>query len=152
MKIEIQRMQDEHIAAVADIERECFSTPWSENSLKAELEKDSSFFYVAATEEGVVGYAGLQTVVGEGYITNVAVLPKMRRCGAAQMLMNALDEVMAREKLIFISLEVRKSNSAALNLYLKNGYRQVGIRKNFYRLPDEDAVIMTKYNDSETGC
>ena len=87
-----------------------------------------------------VGYMGLQIFCGEGYVTNVAVLPEYRRQGIAQKLI--LKEL--ENEMNFITLEVRKSNAPAINLYQKMGFENVGIRPRFYTAPDEDAVIMTK--------
>ncbi len=83
---------------------------------------------------------GLQIFSGEGYVTNVAVLPEYRRRGIAQRLIFAEFE----NEMDFITLEVRKSNTPAIRLYEKAGFENVGIRPHFYTSPDEDAVIMTK--------
>ena len=83
---------------------------------------------------------GLQIFSGEGYVTNVAVLPEYRRRGIAQRLISAQLE----NEMNFITLEVRKSNTPAIRLYEKTGFENVGIRPHFYTSPDEDAVIMTK--------
>ena len=89
----------------------------------------------------VVGYMGLQILSGEGYVTNIAVLPEYRRQGIAQSLI----ESCAQNKMDFITLEVRKSNLPAIKLYEKAGFENMGIRPRFYTEPEEDAVIMTRY-------
>ncbi|MBR5773655.1 MAG: ribosomal protein S18-alanine N-acetyltransferase [Clostridia bacterium] len=138
-------MTDSHVPAVADIERECFGEcAWSEKSLSESLVTDGARFFVAVCGDEVAGYVGMNTVLDEGYITNVAVGGRFRRQGVADMLIAALDERMVQDNLSFISLEVRVSNSPAISLYEKNGYKNVGKRKDFYRLPTEDAYIMTK--------
>lgn len=143
--LDVIRMTAEHIASVALIENECFGEcAWSENSLKSSLETDGANFFVAVCEREVVGYVGMNCVLDEGYITNVAVRGDYRRRGVADKLLSALDECMEKLNLSFISLEVRVSNLAAITLYEKNGYKNLGVRKAFYRLPTEDAYIMTK--------
>ena len=99
--------------------------------------------FVLYEEDGIVkGYAGLQIVLDEGYITNVAVGPFFRRQGIASALMEELLKKL--DTLSFISLEVRESNLAAINLYTSLGFKEEGKRKNFYDAPKEDALIMTK--------
>ena len=143
--VEIAIMTEEHISAVAMLEKECFGEcAWSEASLRESLEVDGASFFVAIKNGDVAGYVGMNTVLDEGYITNVAVSNKFRRKGVADSLISRLDECMEQKNLSFISLEVRVSNTPAISLYEKNGYKNVGVRKNFYRLPTEDAYIMTK--------
>ena len=114
--------------------------PWSKADLENQLGLNTSCFVVALDGETAVGYMGLQIFCGEGYVTNVAVLPEYRRQGIAQKLI--LKEL--ENEMNFITLEVRKSNAPAINLYQKMGFENVGIRPRFYTAPDEDAVIMTK--------
>lgn len=143
--IEIIKMTDEHIPCVAMLEKECFGEcAWSENSLKESLQTDGACFFVALCDKKIAGYVGMNTVLDEGYITNVAVAGSFRRKGIADSLIARLDECMESKNLSFISLEVRVSNAPAISLYEKNGYKNLGKRKNFYRLPTEDAYIMTK--------
>ena len=139
MAVRIVPMKTEHLDAVAELERTCFTVPWSRNALAEELDNALSAFLVALDEEErVVGYAGLQVVLDEGYITNVAVRPDCRRRGVAGKLLDVF------ERLAFLSLEVRASNYAAIALYGQHGYRGVGRRRNYYEHPKEDAVIMTR--------
>ncbi len=142
MSYQIVPMQEEHLAGLAEIERACFHAPWSENALREELGK--GIFRVALDEQGApIGYVGCQTVLDEGYITNVAVLPAHRRCGVAWQLLQQLAQGAREQALSFVTLEVRASNAPAIALYTKAGYVPVGQRKNFYRVPTEDAVLMT---------
>ena len=138
--ISIEKFSKEHLDDVYKIECACFSHPWSKADLENQLELDTSCFVVALDGETAVGYMGLQIFCGEGYVTNVAVLPEYRRQGIAQKLI--LKEL--ENEMNFITLEVRKSNAPAINLYQKMGFENVGIRPRFYTAPDEDAVIMTK--------
>lgn len=143
--IDVIRMTEQHVQSVAQLEGECFGEcAWSENSLKGSLNESGACFFVALCDGQVAGYVGMNCVLDEGYITNVAVSGDYRRRGVADRLLAALDECMVSLNLSFISLEVRVSNSAAIALYEKNGYKSLGVRKAFYRLPTEDAYIMTK--------
>lgn len=134
-------MAERHLAALAEIEKACFHAPWSENALREELGK--GLFLVAERDATAVGYVGCQTVLDEGYITNVAVTPEARRQGVARALLHELAERVKAEKLAFVTLEVRRSNAAAIALYESMNYESVGTRKNFYENPTEDAVLMT---------
>lgn len=144
MKIRIVPMNGDHLDEVVELERVCFPDPWSRNMLKEELENDLAAFLVALDEQGAVaGYAGLQVVLDEGYILNVAVRPDCRRQGVAGRLLQVFLDFARGNKLAFLTLEVRASNYAAIALYGSRGFRGVGRRKNYYEHPREDAVIMT---------
>lgn len=144
MEIKIARLDEAHVTDVAEIEKECFSAPWSENGIRSEVDNPTARFFVAVCDDKAIGYAGMHIVCGECYIANVAVLPKYRQMGIASRLLDKLNETAKSEKAEFITLEVRQSNEKAIKLYSKHGYRQVGIRKNFYAKPTEDAILMTK--------
>lgn len=139
----IERMAEHHVAQIAEIERACFHDPWSENGLREELEPENNLFLAAVEGETVVGYVGCQTVLDEGYITNVAVSPAHRRKGIAAKLLAELRARAEEKDLAFITLEVRASNVSAITLYQGAGYTEVGTRKNFYSNPKEDALLMT---------
>jgi ribosomal-protein-alanine N-acetyltransferase len=143
MTYKLVPMNRSHLAAIAAIERACFSAPWSEEMLAEELFNDCASYIVAEGEGGIVlGYAGLQTVLDEGYITNVAVAPAFRRQGVADALLAAFCRF-GKAKLAFLTLEVRVSNTAAIALYQKHDFSSVGRRKNYYDHPVEDAILMT---------
>lgn len=145
LQIRIVPMTAEHLDAVAELERVCFSAPWSRNMLSEELENDCSAFLVALDETGTaVGYAGLQVVLDEGYITNVAVRPECRRQGVAEKLLGVFTDFARAHALSFLTLEVRASNRPAVLLYAKLGFRGEGRRRNYYEHPREDALIMTR--------
>lgn len=143
--IEIAAMTESHMKALAEIEQQCFHDPWSENALREELDNERNLFLVAEEQGNVLGYVGCQTVLDEGYITNVAVTPSARRRGIARALLQKLAEHAQIRGLAFVTLEVRQSNSAAIALYAGQGYERVGIRRGFYCDPREDAVLMTRY-------
>ena len=131
------------IAEIVKIENACFSTPWSEESLKESLKSECSHFYLAEADGKTAGYIGVQIFSGEGYVTNVAVLPEYRRQGIAK----ALIEKALENDMQFLTLEVRESNTPAINLYKSLGFETVGKRPKFYREPEEDAVLMTCYKE-----
>ena len=143
MGLVIIEMASEHVSALAQIEKQCFSTPWSENALAEEIENPNARFFVALCGEQVAGYIGAHNIVGEVYITNVAVAPDYRRQGVATQLIERLVEISRAEKAEFITLEVRENNTSAQELYEKQGFGVVGKRKAFYENPREDAILMT---------
>lgn len=144
MEYQIVPMDRSHVSQIAALERQCFSEPWSQAALEEELFNPQASFLVAEDSRGaVLGYAGLHAVLDEGYIDNVAVEPDARRHGVASALLDVFCRF-GRERLAFLSLEVRASNEAAIALYEKFGFQEVGRRSGFYRRPKEDAVIMTR--------
>ena len=140
-------MTEEYISGVASLERECFSHPWSEKSLREELDNDQAHFLCAVADGFIAGYIGVQEIVGEAYITNVAVSEKFRRRGIAEKLLEEAERGAIKRGCVLITLEVRASNDPAKALYKKRGFKEVGSRKNFYSDPREDAEIMTKFFD-----
>ena len=145
MHVRIVPMTADHLDEVAELERVCFTTPWSRNMLAEELDNYLSAFLVALDDnDNVAGYAGLQAVLDEGYITNVAVRPDCRRQGIAGKLLQVFLDFAKGNHLAFLSLEVRASNYDAIALYGSRGFRSVGRRKKYYEHPREDAIIMTK--------
>lgn len=128
--------------AIADIEKQSFSTPWSENAVNESMAAGTQF-YVARIKNNIAGYMGISKIAGEGYVTNIAVLPRYRHKGVGKALLEYVISA-SRDSLEFISLEVRMSNTAAVSLYEKFGFERVGVRKRFYTNPQEDAIIMTK--------
>lgn len=137
----IKKFDYKYLDDVCEIEKICFSSPWSKKDLSAQIDNETSHFLVAVDENNkAVGYMGLQIFSGEGYVTNVAVLPQYRKQGIAESLIKE----QLKNKMDFITLEVRKSNNPAINLYSKMGFENVGVRPKFYSNPDEDAVIMTR--------
>ena len=145
MEYNIVPMDRSHIEQIAALERECFSTPWSEAMLTEVLFDSQASFIVAESEDGgVLGYAGLQVVLDEGYIDNIAVEPNARRHGVADELLDVFCRF-GEANLAFLTLEVRASNAPAIALYRKHGFEEAGRRKNYYTQPAEDAIIMTRY-------
>lgn len=145
----IRPMKEEDVKGVAEVEKECFASPWSEQSLREELENENAHFFVADISGEIVGYMGTISVFGECSVTNIAVKEKCRGKGIASSLLERVIINSAFNEDEFITLEVRQSNTPAISLYEKYGFRKMGERKNFYRLPTEDAYIYNKYLKGE---
>lgn len=143
--IQIVRMAFEHIAAIAAIEAECFSAPWSEKALTEELNVPTAIFITALSDGIVAGYMGMHHLGDVGYICNIAVSSNYRRIGVASVLLNAQINYARKHALSEITLEVRTSNEAARRLYEKFGFEQLGTRPNFYNNPKENAEIYSKF-------
>lgn len=142
--MEILKMNQTHVPGIAEIERLCFSDPWSENSIAGELTSRLSHWLVAVEGEQVLGYIGSQSVLGQSDMMNVAVHPDHRRQGIAEALILALSTDLMALGNNCLTLEVRASNAPAISLYEKLGFDRVGCRPNYYRHPKEDALIMRK--------
>ncbi|MBQ9967164.1 MAG: ribosomal protein S18-alanine N-acetyltransferase [Oscillospiraceae bacterium] len=142
--ITLAPMTEAHVLQVALIERQCFSLPWTEACIAKELTNPLSLWLIAADGETVAGYVGSQTVLGEADIMNVAVAPGYRRQGIAEALLRGLEDALRKDGVYSLTLEVRPSNEAAIELYHKLGYREVGRRPGYYHRPREDALILRK--------
>lgn len=132
---------------IARLEAVCFAHPRSEAALLSEIGQPERYILVVMkSQKGLVkGYAGMEYVLDEGYITDVAVFPDRRRCGVGSALLQELERRARQLKLRFLTLEVRPSNLAAMRLYISLGYEETGRRRGFYTDPREDALLMTKY-------
>ena len=140
----IVNMNESHVAQVAQLEAICFSDPWSERSVASELNNKLALWLVAEDDGRVAGYVGSQTVIDESDVMNVAVHPDFRRRGIAEKLMEQLVGSLKAMGSHCLTLEVRASNAPAIALYEKLGFQEVGRRKNYYRNPREDALILRK--------
>ena len=151
MPVKYKPMSKQHIKAVSQIDKECFSNAWSENAFYQELENPMSLTLVALhindllPNETVAGFVNVRIVNDEVYINNIAVSRPFRRMGYGKGLLLSLEDYVRSENASFITLEVRESNFPAISLYASLGYKTVGKRKGFYRDPVENAVLMTKY-------
>lgn len=142
MNLKIAEMLPQDVAEVALMEKEIFSMPWSEKGFLDFLRLPDTLYLVAREDGRLVGYCGFLQSFEEADITNVAVSPKCQDRGVGRQM---LEELMARGKergVCRYTLEVRVSNARAVHLYQKLGFEPVGIRRNFYEMPREDAVIM----------
>lgn len=151
MSIIFREMDRIHVKSVAQIEKECFNHPWSENAFYEELNNPLSLTIVAvnskntSNNENVFGFVNVRIIKDEVYINNIAVTKAFRRNGIGKNLLSALEEEVRKKRASFITLEVRESNAQAISLYSSFGFKIAGKRKKFYRDPVEDAVLMTKH-------
>ncbi len=141
----VREITENDIKEIAQLEKECFSEPWSESSLRDELTNETARFYVLRDGENLVGYIGANNICGEVYITNVAVNKKYRGKGYGKILVNHLLKQSNFENVLFVTLEVRESNKNAIKLYENCGFKKIGERQNFYSKPTENALIYTYY-------
>lgn len=138
--MEIKKLSQEYIKDVADIEKACFSKPWNEISIAAELKNEFSRFYVAVEDGKAVGFVGLYALSGEADIVRVGVLPQYRNRGIARaVLKKSLENVDGD-----VFLDVRESNAPAISFYRSLGFYDTGVRKNYYSEPEENAVLMKR--------
>jgi ribosomal-protein-alanine N-acetyltransferase len=142
--MEIIKLASEHSAAIAALEEICFSTPWSENAILHEVTNPISYWLVAVENGQVLGYVGSQYGYGEADMMNLAVVPDFRNRGIGQQLVMELISHLADLHVKSLTLEVRQSNAAAISLYEKMGFQQVGLRPNYYQKPKEAALILRK--------
>ncbi len=140
--MEIRFMEERDIPSVAALEQACFSMPWSETSLKESMESGHTIFLVAEEQGEIAGYMGLYAVLDEGDVTNVAVDSPYRRRGIGRALLQYMIELARGRGIRVIHLEVRISNEPAKALYAQLGFQNIGLRKNFYDRPKEDACLM----------
>ena len=140
----INPMKEDHVAQVAALERQCFADPWSEGSIASELDNPLSLWLVAEQDGAVCGYVGSQTVLDETDMMNIAVHPDCRRHGIAAALIDELIVRLKERGSHILRLEVRVSNAPAIALYDSLGFTQLGLRKNYYRNPKENALILGK--------
>jgi len=142
--MQIIRMQEAHVPAVAALEQKCFSAPWDEASVRSEITNELSLWLVAVENDRLLGYVGSQTVLGETDMMNLAVCEDSRRRGIGRALVMALCDALKENGSACLTLEVRASNDPAIAMYTLYGFSQIGRRKNYYRNPREDALILRK--------
>lgn len=147
--MELVKLTEAHIPQMVELEKICFSLPWTADMIRSELNNPSCLYLAAVDGDTLVGYIGVQTVLDEGYINNVAVRPEYRRKGIAAALISLLINEARAIGLAFMTLEVRESNAPAIALYEKLGFTTVGRRKNYYEKPREDAILMTIFFTKE---
>ncbi len=143
-EMRIAPMEKAHVEKIAELEKLCFSAPWSENSIASELENPLSLWFVAMRDDELLGYIGSQTVLDEADMMNVAVFPEARRQGVGKMLITTLVEALKEKAVRSLTLEVRASNESAKAMYHKLGFLEVGRRPKYYFDPREDALILRK--------
>ena len=151
-RITLVPLTEEMLPRVLELEKLCFSVPWSRDAFLPELSDPACCWLAALAENEIVGYAGMQTVLDEGYISNIAVSPDHRKRGVGMTLVQALLREGLGRKLSFLTLEVRVGNREARRLYERAGFREVGLRPGYYEKPREDALLMTyDYPEGESA-
>ena len=150
--MQIINMTIEYVPAVAALEAASFSTPWTENDILAELKNPWAIWLVALAGSRVAGYLGVQFGPDGGDIMAIATDPAFRGKGVGKSLIREMSIRLQAKALQWLTLEVRPSNTAALGLYRSMGFRQVGLRKRYYRDPVEDAILMTLFFEEEPPC
>lgn len=148
----IRAMQLEDLGRILEIESESFNSPWSENAFKHELIENFLATYlvfedVNKDDSHIFGYGGYWLIKDDAHITNLAVCPKYRGLGAGRIVLGALLEHAKNRGANRATLEVRKTNQTAKNLYLHFGFKVYGVRPNYYQDNQEDALIMYKNFD-----
>ena len=139
--ITVRTAAKEDIPSLCALEEECFSSPWSATAFEDFFANGCSVCLVALNESKIIGYVGMNLILGDGEITNLAVTENFRRHGVGSLLIGELCKTQGAGRLL---LDVRLSNTAARALYEKHGFTVDGIRKNFYSKPREDAVLMSR--------
>ena len=138
------------VDAIHAIEEASFSLPWSREAFVKEVTENACARYVVLLEDGVpVGYAGVWFILDEGHITNIAIRPDRRGLGYGERVTRALIQLAADSGMSFLTLECRRSNATAQNLYHKLGFVDVGYRKRYYADTGEDALVMCLENMPE---
>ena len=146
----IRQAAKEDAEDIYEIERLCFPDPWSRDSIRYELEENERAFYLVAEHSGkVVGYMGLWWILDEGHITNVAVRPGYRNRKIAEGIIRVMLEHTIGAGILHHTLEVRRDNQPAINLYEKFGFEVDGVRKGYYQFDGEDALIMWRHATEE---
>ncbi len=144
-KIKIEKMSEQDIKAVAELDKKSLPESWSEKNYSISIENPNYNILVAKSGDKIVGFVSTYHAADEGYICNIAVQSSQRKCGIGTALMHKILEYSKSKNLKSLSLEVRESNMGAIKFYDKLGFTKLGIRKNFYSNPAENAVIMTLY-------
>ena len=145
MDLRIRDARPGDLDRLAELESLCFSVPWTREQLESQMPDAHHVFLVGEEDGCVLGYVGMMTVLDEGFISNVAVAPEARRRGIGRALAAELLDRAETLSLSFVTLEVREHNDPAIALYAGLGFVPVGLRKNYYDSPKENALLMTKY-------
>lgn len=143
--MKIIQLTNNNIDDIFLIEKKCFSHPISILNLKEDLNNGKYVFIGCEINQIIIGYCGVFITSKEAYINNIAVLQEFRKKGVASKILSEIINIAKEKCCEFITLEVRESNTSAINLYKKLGFKQMGMRKKYYREPVETAIIMTKY-------
>lgn len=139
-----REMLVEDLDQVVDIEQNLFSVPWTKEGFLTYLMKKDTMFFVVEEKERILGYCSMMTVLDEGDILNVAVRSDRQKEGIGQFLVDSMLRMAEMQGIKFVHLEVRQGNETARRLYQRLGFKEDGLRRNYYENPVENAVLMTK--------
>lgn len=142
----IELMNPSHVKGVFEVSNLSLEESWNIDSIEKELSNKLAKYLVALHGDKVIGFVGMWIVFNEGDITNVAVHPDYRKQGVGNLLIDNLITLCKKNNINSLTLEVRESNIPAQSLYKKHGFKEEGVRKNFYNNPKENAIIMWKYD------
>lgn len=145
--MEIKQLDVSYKKALADIDKICMHVPWTEGMFENELSNDATCYVGVFVNDTLAGYGGMWLVCDEAQITNIAVMPEFRKQGIGNTIINEL--ISRATNASVMTLEVRESNTPAIKLYEKNGFSADGLRKNYYKNPTENAVLMSLHIKSE---
>lgn len=143
-KIEFIEADASHLDGIMTVEKKCFTAPWTKNMFLSEMYNENTRLYVLLENAVIVGYISLFKVLDEIHVNNIAVDPQYQRKGYASLIMDRSLEISKELSAAHVTLEARRSNIPAIELYRKYGFEILGFRKNYYKNPKEDAIIMTK--------
>lgn len=143
-RADVVRADKSHIRQIAQLEKSCIPDGWSENAFEQALGNPNALIFAAVRGGEVVGFLNGSYVLDEAELLNIAVSEKFRKSGIAGMLVTAFEDELRKLGVKTVYLEVRESNAPARKLYEKHGFTQNGLRKNYYRSPAENAVLMVK--------
>lgn len=149
MDYEITPLKAEYAEKMHNIELECFSDPWSAQAFAEDSTNPQALYFVATQNNNILGYIGSRIVLGECYITNIAVRSDCRRQGIGRVLIQNMLSFAQQNNLDFVTLEVRQSNLPAIALYTSLGFSELGIRRGYYEKPIEDAIIMSRFRSEK---
>lgn len=144
LEVIVRYMKEQELEQAAELERLCFSEPWSLRLLKDSFFGPWDTFFAAEQQNVMCGYACLRILAGESEIQRIAVHPAFRRLGIGSKLMEAMEAFSCSQKAGDTALEVRAGNQGAIRLYKSCGFAEAGIRKDYYRNPKEDAILMRR--------
>lgn len=142
--LEIRIAKEQEIEEIARLEQEIFPDPWSLKALRDTWNQKQAQILGAWLDGQMAGYVIVYFAADESEIARIAVDEKFRRQGVAGALLDGMERVLAGKGIVRLMLDVRKSNAAALRFYLSRGFKEDGVRKNFYTNPIEDAILMSR--------
>ncbi len=143
--IVLDSLKIQYIESLVDLENLCFKIPWTKNMFLGDVKNPNAYYILVLNNSKVIAYCGLYKVLDESSITNIAVHPDFRKKGLAKLMLSNVVKHCMDNNISSITLEVRESNTNAINLYSNNGFKIVGKRKNYYADNHETAILMTKY-------